>query len=251
MDAKKTLLQAVDLTVTRPGRAGNRKVLDSIDLTIAPRQIVQLQGPSGAGKSTLLWALARMLPLDGGALFLDGRPSDEWAAPAWRTVVALVVQTHSMVPGTVAQNLLLPWTLRIRCRQEGGAGNGAPSVRPGCRFRPDESVLRRELDGIGLEEVSLESDASRLSVGQTARVSLLRSLLTEPRCLLLDEPCAALDRETADRTLDRVSRFVDADRAALIVGHGPIEHTSRTVRLEEVWLEAGRLEAGRLSEEKP
>jgi len=223
------LLQAEKVSVKRNAGTSRRNVLDKINLSIDHGEIVHVQGPSGTGKSTLLWAIARMLPLDEGALFFEGRPASEWAAPAWRTLVALVVQTHSMVPGTVADNLLLPWTLKIRNRPESGADDE----------RPDRDSLRNELDALLLEEVSLETNASQLSVGQAARISFLRALLTTPRCLLLDEPCAALDHDAAERVMARITDFVAEGRAALIVGHGALDRVGGVVRLE----------SGRLTEE--
>ncbi len=229
VDAKTGLLQAVNITVERNAETGRRIVLDRISLAADRGEIVHVQGPSGTGKSTLLWALARMLPLDSGEIYLEGREAGAWPAPSWRARVALVVQTHAMVPGTVGRNLLLPWTLKIRSRSD-----GAPRALP-----PDESRLRRELDALCQGDVSLETDASRLSVGQTARVSLLRSLLTAPDCLLLDEPCAALDPDAADRVMARIREFVTDGRAALVVGHGSVDPLGRVVRLE-----SGRLSEG-------
>lgn len=229
MTANTGLLQAVNISVKRNAGEVRRSVLDKIDLSVDHGEIVHVQGPSGAGKSTLLWALARMLPLDEGALFFEGRAATQWPAPAWRTLVALVVQTHSMVPGTVAQNLLLPWTLKIRNRPESEA----------VSERPDHDSLRHELDALLLEDVSLEADASQLSVGQAARLSLLRALLTAPRCLLLDEPCAALDSNAAERVMARITEFTGKGRAALIVGHGSLDRVARVMRLE----------SGRLTEE--
>ena len=233
--ANTVLLRAENVSLRRDSGTGRRVILDKVNLSIGGGQIIHLQGPSGTGKSTLLWALARMLPLDEGALFFEGRPASEWTAPTWRTLMALVVQTHSMVPGTVADNLLLPWTLKIRNRPESGADVS----------RPHNDRLRRELDALLLHEVSLETDASQLSVGQAARISIVRTLLTAPRCLLLDEPCAALDGDASDRVMARIADFTTDDRAALIVGHGALDRVGRVARVGRVL----RLDSGKLTEE--
>ena len=68
--------------------------------------------PSGSGKSTLLNACALMLPRSGGTLALEGIPVDRFKPMEWRRRVCLVPQAASLVPGTVRDNLLFPWTLK-------------------------------------------------------------------------------------------------------------------------------------------
>lgn len=180
------MLQAQEIHLNR----GDKKILEGVSLSLAPGETVVLKGASGCGKSTLLWALARMLPVESGQMTLEGKPSTEWPAPLWRTRVALVLQKHSMLPASVRDNLLLPWQLGIR------------DLEP-----PADAVLREALDQVALNEVALTDEAGRLSVGQTARLSLVRTLLTEPGCLLLDEPFAALDPDSADVVRKRIEAF--------------------------------------------
>jgi putative ABC transport system ATP-binding protein len=187
------MLEAREIHLNR----GDRKVLEGVSLTLEPGRTVVLTGASGCGKSTLLWALARMLPVESGTLKLDG--TSDWPAPLWRTRVALVMQKHAMPLGSVKENLLLPSRFRIR--------QGAI---------PNDAHLRQALDEVGLNEVELHGDATRLSVGQTARLSLVRTLLTEPACLLLDEPFAALDPESASLVKQRLERFAGA---VLVASH--------------------------------
>ncbi|MFA5843861.1 MAG: ATP-binding cassette domain-containing protein [Coriobacteriia bacterium] len=201
------LLEARRLRAARPGDAGDVRVLDGIDLTLASGEIVDVVGPSGAGKTTLLLALARLLPSATGELELLGRPASEWDPRAWRATVALLPQVHSLVVGSVADNLLLPWRLKVRA-------HAAP---------PAAVALRAALDGLGLSDVAPERDASRLSVGQAARVALLRVLLTSPRVLLLDEPDASLDDASAAFVTDATRAFVEAGGAAVRVRHARVD----------------------------
>ncbi len=218
-----SLLRAESITSHRHTRGPvGGAVLNALSLSLAPGDTVRLAGPSGAGKSTLLWALARMLPIAGGRLVLNGRPAADWPAPAWRDRVALVLQKHSLVKGTVRDNLLLPWTLKIRGshaenwktlpeRQEKDAHSRSTP--------PGEETMRHELDTLGLADAPLDAKASRLSVGQTARLSLARTLLTAPECLLLDEPLAALDADSAANVLARIDSFSRDGGAVLMVSH--------------------------------
>jgi putative ABC transport system ATP-binding protein len=211
MNANGTVLQARNLTIRRSSGTAARTILSGARLALRKGTLAHLKGPSGSGKSTLLWVLARMLPRESGELSLLGRPAAEIPAPVWRMRVALVLQKHAMVFGTVRENLTLPWRLKVR--------RGAEVEESGSK-PPSDEVLRRELDTVRLDDVSLDEDASRLSVGQTARVSLVRTLVTRPDCLLLDEPTAALDPETADLVTARILAFAAGGAAVLMAGHG-------------------------------
>lgn len=143
--------------------------------------LYNLTGPSGSGKSTLLNACALMLPRSGGTLALEGVAVDQFRPMEWRRRVCLVPQATSLVPGTVRDNLLFPWTLKVN------AGTA----------KPDDDVLRALLSLAMLDDVALDHAASQLSGGQQARVALLRAFATRPAVLLLDEVEAALDDESA------------------------------------------------------
>lgn len=177
-----TLLEARDLTAVLPGDAGPLSVLDGLSLGLSAGEVVDVAGPSGCGKTTLLRALARLLPNVTGALALDGAASTDFAPERWRSLVALLPQKPAIVCGDVATNLMLPWQLNEHRDED----------------KPSSPVLRAALDSVALHDVALERDAARLSVGQQARVALVRVVLTSPRVLLLDEPDAALDHASAE-----------------------------------------------------
>jgi putative ABC transport system ATP-binding protein len=164
-------LEARQIRVVRAGRA----LVDHVDLQVAPGERVSIDGPSGSGKSSLLRALATLLPLDGGSVWLGGVDAAALPPTVFRTRVAYVPQQPPMFDGTVADNV--------------GIG---PGLR-GLTLAPDrvEALLRAvELPGYGARE------ARTLSGGERQRVALARALANEPEVLLLDEPTAALDPAT-------------------------------------------------------
>ncbi len=164
MAAHPPLLEARGLRVTLPGDAGPVDVLDGVSLTLERGEVLDVVGPSGSGKSTLLRALARLLPGTDGALLLSGELAETIEAHEWRTRVALLPQKAAIVPGTIRDNLLLPWQLKVRAH---------------AAVPPDDD-LRAALDRVSLTDIDLDRDADRLSVGQAARVALTRVALTEP-----------------------------------------------------------------------
>jgi putative ABC transport system ATP-binding protein len=215
------VLSARALTVGRRADAGIVRVLDGIDLSVAPGALVDVVGPSGSGKTTLLLALARLLPGVEGALELDGETAASIDPRVWRLRVAYLPQRSALLPGTVAWNLALPWRLKVR------AGAQAP----------DDAALRAALDRVHLSDVALDRDVERLSEGQAARIALLRTVLTAPRVLLLDEPDAALDAESAAEVGRLTREFVDAGGAVLRVRH----HVADGLATRRVHLAGGKL----------
>ena len=209
-------LEARHISVDRRADAGPLRVLNGIDLAVAPGTLTDVVGPSGAGKTTLLLALARLIPGVTGGLLLAGEPASAIDPRAWRMRVAYLPQRSALLPGTVGHNLTLPWRLKVRA--------AAP--------QPGEAALRAALDRVHLDDVALERDTARLSEGQSARVALLRTVLTHPGVLLLDEPDAALDEESADQVGLLTREFVDAGGAVVRVRHLRSDgHADRRLRL--------------------
>jgi putative ABC transport system ATP-binding protein len=203
MSSAAPLLTAHALSVSRRADAGLLRVLDAVDLAIAAGELVDVVGPSGAGKTTLLLALARLLPDAEGALALEGVPAGSIDSRAWRSAIAYLPQRNALVPGTVGWNLALPWRLKIR----------------GTDTAPDDAAMRAALDRVHLADVAVDRDVERLSEGQAARVALLRTVLTSPRILLLDEPDAALDAASSAEVGRLTREFADGGGAVVRVRH--------------------------------
>jgi len=221
--AQTALLVARDLVALLRVDGRNARVLDGVSLALAPGSIADITGPSGSGKTTLLRALARLLPEVTGSLTLGSVPAENITPTAWRAAVALLPQKPAIFSGSVAENLRVPWTLKERHGQQ----------------PPTDEVLAAALVSVGLDDVALDRDAARLSVGQQARVALLRVLLTGPRVLLLDEPDAALDDASSDAVGALLRDFVEAGGAIARVRH----HRSDGLATQRYVLEGGTLDA--------
>jgi putative ABC transport system ATP-binding protein len=152
------------------------------DLTCAlrPGEWVRLEGPSGSGKTLLLRALAGLDPLDEGRLLWSGAPLPDAEYPTHRARVMLVPQRPALIEGTVEQNLAVPYALR---------------VHRGKSF--DRGLALGWLERLGRDAHFLSQPIRNLSGGERQIVALLRALPLGPVLLLLDEPTAALDAETA------------------------------------------------------
>ncbi len=216
--AVEPVLLAEEIRFVGPASIGSPVVLDGVRFAVGAGEVVDIGGPSGAGKTTLLRALARLLPDATGHLALRGVSADEIAAGEWRRRVTLLPQKAALRPGTVRENLLLPWTLKLR----------------GEEMPPADGALAEALADVALGDIALERDGSRLSVGQAARLALARTVLTRPEVLLLDEPDAALDDDSAAQVAQMTARFAAEGGAVVRVRHQRIDgHATRRLRLSD------------------
>ena len=160
------------------------------DFEVQAGECVVIQGPSGAGKSVLLRMLADLDPHEGEAL-LDGRASGSMPAPAWRSQV-------------VYQAAEPAWW-------EASAGE---------HFGPEQrGFVEEAMAALGLATGLLDTEIERLSTGERQRLALVRSLATQPRVLLLDEPTAALDPDSVARAESLLAARLKDGTAILIVTH--------------------------------
>jgi sulfonate transport system ATP-binding protein len=189
-------------------RFGDRVVLDSLDLDIAPGEFVALLGRSGSGKSTLLRALAQ--------LDHDGTGEGTLRVPANRAVV-------------FQDSRLLPWA---RVLDNVVLGLREPDARARGLAALDEV-------GLGGRERAWPNE---LSGGEQQRVALARSLVRSPELLLADEPFGALDALTRIRMHELLRVLYERHRpAVLLVTHDVDEAMSLADRV--LVLDEGRIVA--------
>lgn len=171
-----------------------------------------VRGPSGSGKSTLLRLLCRLEEPQCGRLLYHGKPLDKIDPAAYRRRVAYVQQMPTLLAGPVRDNLLLPLAFKANDDLN----------------QPTDSELQSMLDSFLLEGVSLDSQANALSVGQSQRVCLIRSLLLGPEVLLMDEPTASLDMESARVVLDKAQELKQDGMTVVMISHSEERPTGVT-----------------------
>lgn len=152
---------------------GTTEVLKGIDLAIRAGEFFAFLGPSGSGKSTLLRAIAGFGPTPKGRIKLDGQ--DIVGQVPWQRNVGMVFQSYALWPHmTVAKNVAFGLEER---------------KVPTSEIRPK---VQAALELVGMADYA-ERFPSQLSGGQQQRVALARTIVVEPRVLLLDEPLSNLD----------------------------------------------------------
>ena len=179
------------------------EVLVRLDAQVAPGEVLTIMGPSGSGKSTALAAIIGTLGPDfsiSGRVVLDGR--DVTNLPTQARRIGLLFQDDVLFPHLSV------------------GGNLAFALPPGIAGRKartqavEAALARADLAGFAAR------DPATLSGGQRARVALMRTLLAQPRALMLDEPFARLDSALRGRIRSFVLERIRAERLpAILVTH--------------------------------
>ncbi len=193
---------------------GDAPVLEKVNFSFT-KEFFLLKGPSGAGKSTLLRLLCKLDVPRQGEIFYRGTSFKEWNSNLLRIKVSYLQQAPVMLPGTVKENLLLPFKFR--------------QLRNAVL--PEDGIIEEWLEYFLLNEISPDHRADKLSVGQKQRLALIRSLLLNPEILLLDEPTASLDpeaRRLVEHLLERLNR--ESGIGIIMVSHNDFLPTGVTVR---------------------
>jgi thiol reductant ABC exporter CydD subunit len=198
-------------------------VLESVDLELAPCETVALVGPSGSGKSTVAALLLLLAEPSGGRVLVGTVDLAGCDASAWRSQLAWVPQRPTLLRGTVAENIRL----------------GAPDaederVRRAAALAGADGFVRSLPRGYA----TVVGDGGRpLSAGQLRRIALARAFLRDAPLVVLDEPTAHLDAESAYLVTEAIERLRQ-ERTVLLVAHRP-ELAARADRI--VTLVDGRI----------
>jgi len=200
---------------------GDTVAVDALDFAMAPGELVALLGPSGCGKTTTMRAIAGLMTPMGGRITLDGR--DITRVPPNKRGVGLVFQSYALFPHlTVFENVA--FGLRL-----------AKVAKPELTRRVEAA-----LTSTGLAHLA-GRQPRELSGGQQQRVALARSIVVEPKLLLLDEPLSNLDARLRLEMRSELSRLQrDLGIAMIYVTHDQSEALALADRI--IVMRDGRIE---------
>jgi D-xylose transport system ATP-binding protein len=188
---------------------GPVQALSNVDFEVGPGEVVALVGDNGAGKSTLVKTIAGIHPADEGTILFEGNevnitsPTD-----AVHLGIATVYQDLALCDNLdVVENLFLG-------REETGVG---------VLHQLDEVGMEKQtgelLENLAVTITSVRAEVGTMSGGQRQQVAIARSLLGEPKLVMLDEPTAALGVRQTAMVLSLVKRLRDRGYGVLVISH--------------------------------
>jgi putative ABC transport system ATP-binding protein len=210
--------------VTRRDAARATVLLQPTDFALHEGERAAITGPSGSGKSVFLRTLALLDACDDGFVTWRGERIARAGIPAYRRRVAYIAQRPAMLDGTVEDNLRYPYSLK---------------AYRDAQF--DRDIAARLAQAAGRGADFLDKFASDLSGGEAQIAALVRVLQLAPDVLLLDEPTASLDPESARAIEALVAAWFDAHaaRASIWVSHD--HEQARRVATRHLTMTAGVL----------
>tara|TARA_B100001564_G_C20540333_1_gene624040 strand:+ start:26 stop:709 length:684 start_codon:yes stop_codon:yes gene_type:complete len=181
------------------------KVLKNLDLTIEMGKVVALIGPSGSGKSTLLHLIALLEKPTNGKIFILGQPTfditDDKKNKIIRDNISIIFQNNNLLSDfTAIENVAMPLLIRNQ--------NYNNSIKQAEKFLKKVNLSHR-----------LSHFPSDLSGGEQQRVAIARSLITDTKIILADEPTGNLDNKNSNEVFSYFLKLKQKNKIVLIATH--------------------------------
>ncbi|MGB7251356.1 MAG: ATP-binding cassette domain-containing protein [Phormidesmis sp.] len=208
--------------VTMKASAGIVEILKDLSFTVGVGDFVALVGPSGAGKTSLLRLMNRLSEHSQGTICFEGQDIRRLPVISLRRQIALVNQESRLLGMSVQETLGYP--LRLQ-------GKSATDIT---------EAISRWGGLLNIPSDWMGRTASHLSLGQRQRVAIARTLISEPKILLLDEPTSSQDVGYSEFFLSRLAALADQGTLTIIMANHQIELAARYVN-RLLHLQDGRL----------
>jgi ATP-binding cassette subfamily B protein len=185
-------------------RFGNRKVLDGVNLTIRPGEMIGVVGPTGSGKSTLVNLICRFYDVSEGAIRVDGQDIRSFPVLEFRRNIGVVLQDPFLFFGTIADNIAY-----------GRPGADRAEIVAAAKAARAHDFILQLPDGY---DSMVGERGQTLSGGERQRISIARALLIDPRILILDEATSAVDTQTEIQIKEALDNLVKG-RTTIAIAH--------------------------------
>jgi len=180
---------------------GRRQVVNGVEFEVNLGEVVGLLGPNGAGKTTSFRMTIGLITADGGKVVFDGR--DVTRLPMYlraRAGMGYLAQDSSVFKQLSVEDNLM----------------AILETRPGMNRRQRKDRQNDLLDQFGLTKIR-RTKANRVSGGERRRLEIARSLITEPKLIMLDEPFAGIDPKTVSEIQDQIRSLVETYNIGILL----------------------------------
>ena len=179
-------------------------VLNGVNLTVNPGQMIALVGPTGAGKSTFINLLLRFYDVSGGAIKIDGIDVRSVTQASLRRQIGIVLQDNILFSGTVAENIAF-----------GKPHATHAEIETAAQLANVHEFITSLPQGYATQ---LGERGAPLSQGQRQLVSIARAVLIDPRILILDEATSSIDTRTEALVQEAIARLLRG-RTSFVIAH--------------------------------
>lgn len=181
-----------------------KTVLEHISFDVKPGESVALVGPTGAGKSTVVSLLSRFYDLDSGKIIIDGKDISQATLHSLRSQMGIMLQDSFIFSGTIYDNIRYG---RLDATEE--------EIREAAKIVCADEFINEMKDGYMTE---VNERGSKLSGGQKQLISFARTLLSDPKILVLDEATSSIDARTEKLLQQGLQRLL-VGRTSFIIAH--------------------------------
>ena len=181
-----------------------KTVLEHISFDVKPGESVALVGPTGAGKSTVVSLLSRFYDLDSGKITIDGKDISQATLHCLRSQMGIMLQDSFIFSGTIYDNIRYG---RLDATEE--------EIREAAKIVCADEFINEMKDGYMTE---VNERGSKLSGGQKQLISFARTLLSDPKILVLDEATSSIDARTEKLLQQGLQRLL-VGRTSFIIAH--------------------------------
>ena len=181
-----------------------KTVLEHISFDVKPGESVALVGPTGAGKSTVVSLLSRFYDLDSGKITIDGKDISQATLHSLRSQMGIMLQDSFIFSGTIYDNI-----------RYGGLDATEEEIREAAKIVCADEFISEMKDGYMTE---VNERGSKLSGGQKQLISFARTLLSDPKILVLDEATSSIDARTEKLLQQGLQRLL-VGRTSFIIAH--------------------------------
>lgn len=181
-----------------------KTVLEHISFDVKPGESVALVGPTGAGKSTVVSLLSRFYDLDSGKITIDGKDISQATLHSLRSQMGIMLQDSFVFSGTIYDNIRYG---RLDATEE--------EIREAAKIVCADEFINEMKDGYMTE---VNERGSKLSGGQKQLISFARTLLSDPKILVLDEATSSIDARTEKLLQQGLQRLL-VGRTSFIIAH--------------------------------